>query len=313
MKVTGRIAVVDDNESGCYATARMLRAAGHETLEIHNGSDALRLIGPDTDLVVLDVNLPDIDGFEVCRRLRASPVTQYVPVVHLSATFVDDVDQVHGLDAGADGYLTQPVDPGVLVATVNAFLRARHAEALRRRVDHGTDRPPVEHERGRRAQRAALALGPGQHLQRVPLSRNGGLATGMARRAGQWARRHDRPHQIGPLLGKTLRCGVEPRADGLLGGALLRQIDHAGMAAVQTGNQMHRICQIARSLPATGKDRGCDIGMGLAAIGRKQRADRLGRAWTRDLLVLLKRHTQQSRIQPVHTRSAKTPPLASPS
>ena len=135
MKVTGRIAVVDDNESGCYATARMLRAAGHETLEIHNGSDALRLIGPDTDLVVLDVNLPDIDGFEVCRRLRASPVTQYVPVVHLSATFVDDVDQVHGLDAGADGYLTQPVDPGVLVATVNAFLRARHAEALRREAD----------------------------------------------------------------------------------------------------------------------------------------------------------------------------------
>jgi PAS domain S-box-containing protein len=81
---------------------------------------------------VLDVNLPDIDGFEVCRRLRASPLTARTPVIHLSATFVNDVDKVQGLDAGADGYITHPVEPPVLVATVNAFLRARRAEdALR--------------------------------------------------------------------------------------------------------------------------------------------------------------------------------------
>ena len=84
------------------------------------------------DLVVLDVNLPDIDGFEVCRRLRASPPTARTPVIHLSATFVNDVDKVQGLDAGADGYITHPVEPPVLIATVNAFLRARRAEdALR--------------------------------------------------------------------------------------------------------------------------------------------------------------------------------------
>jgi PAS domain S-box-containing protein len=83
-------------------------------------------------LVVLDVNLPDIDGFEVCRTLRASPRTVRTPVIHLSATFVNDVDKVQGLDAGADGYITHPVEPPVLIATVNAFLRARRAEdALR--------------------------------------------------------------------------------------------------------------------------------------------------------------------------------------
>ena len=81
---------------------------------------------------MLDVNLPDIDGFEVCRRLRAAPRTARTPVIHLSATFVNDVDKVQGLDAGADGYITHPVEPPVLVATVNAFLRARRAEdALR--------------------------------------------------------------------------------------------------------------------------------------------------------------------------------------
>ena len=78
------------------------------------------------DLVVLDVNLPDIDGFEVCRQLRASPRTARTPVIHLSATFVNDVDKVQGLDAGADGYITHPVEPPVLIATVNAFLRRLH-------------------------------------------------------------------------------------------------------------------------------------------------------------------------------------------
>ena len=115
-----------------YSTARVLRNAGFTVLEAATGQDALRLAAEPVDLVVLDVNLPDIDGFEVCRRLRASPPTARTPVIHLSATFVNDVDKVQGLDAGADGYITHPVEPPVLVATVNAFLRARRAEdALR--------------------------------------------------------------------------------------------------------------------------------------------------------------------------------------
>ena len=74
------------------------------------------------DLIVLDINLPDIDGLEVCRQLRARSDAAYLPIVHLSATFVTNVDKAQGLSAGADSYLTHPADPAVLVATVRALL-----------------------------------------------------------------------------------------------------------------------------------------------------------------------------------------------
>ncbi|MEO5819003.1 MAG: response regulator [Vicinamibacteraceae bacterium] len=127
------ILVVDDNEPTRYSTSRVLRNEGFTVMEAGTGQEALQLAtAHPPDLVVLDVNLPDIDGFEVCRQLRASPRTVRTPVIHLSATFVNDVDKVQGLDAGADGYITHPVEPPVLIATVNAFLRARRAEdALR--------------------------------------------------------------------------------------------------------------------------------------------------------------------------------------
>jgi PAS domain S-box-containing protein len=121
------ILVVDDNPAGRYATSRVLRAAGFKVLEAATGNDGVKL-APRTDLIVLDVNLPDISGFEVCRQIRAFNGTARMPVIHLSATFVKDTDKVLGLEAGADGYLTHPVEPPVLVATVNAFLRARRAE-----------------------------------------------------------------------------------------------------------------------------------------------------------------------------------------
>ena len=79
--------------------------------------------------MILDVNLPDIDGFEVCRRIKSDPATSMIPVVHLSATYQDDDSKVTGLESGADGYLTYPVEPKVLVAYVRALLRTREAEA----------------------------------------------------------------------------------------------------------------------------------------------------------------------------------------
>ena len=126
------ILVVDDNPATLYATARVLRGAGFKIAEAETGLRAVERSRGGVDLVVLDVNLPDIDGFEVCRRIRSDPATARLPVIHLSATFVQDVDKVHGLEVGADGYLTHPVEPPVLIATVNAFLRTRRAEdALR--------------------------------------------------------------------------------------------------------------------------------------------------------------------------------------
>jgi len=127
---------VDDYEAGRYATSRVLRQAGFEVMEAATGTEGLRLAEQEAehvDLVLLDVNLPDVDGFEVCRRIKANPRTSTVPVLYLSAAYRSAEHRVTGLELGADGYLTQPVEPRELVATVNALLRAREVdEAVRR-------------------------------------------------------------------------------------------------------------------------------------------------------------------------------------
>ena len=107
-----RILSVDDNPAALYATARVLRSAGYEVIEATTGAAAL-VAAPRADLIVLDVNLPDMDGFEVCRRLRANPQTAQIPVLHLSATFTNAADYGQGFEAGADSYLTRPVEPPV--------------------------------------------------------------------------------------------------------------------------------------------------------------------------------------------------------
>jgi len=123
-----RILVVDDNAATRYSTARVLRSVGWTVLEAATGTEAIEKVRDNIALVILDVNLPDVMGFEVCRRIRTVEKLTRLPVIHLSATFVKDVDKVHGLEAGADGYLVHPVEPPVLIATVRAFLRARQAE-----------------------------------------------------------------------------------------------------------------------------------------------------------------------------------------
>ena len=89
------ILVVDDNPAGRYATSRVLRAAHFKVLEAATARGRSSQQG--ADLIVLDVNLPDISGFEVCRQLRAVFGHSTDPVMHLSATFVQDADKVQGL------------------------------------------------------------------------------------------------------------------------------------------------------------------------------------------------------------------------
>jgi PAS domain S-box-containing protein len=129
-----RILAVDDNPAALYATSRVLKSAGYEVLQATTGAEALAK-ATSADLIVLDVNLPDLDGFEVCRRLRSNPATVQLPVLHLSATFTQSADFTMGIEAGADSYLTRPVEAPVLIATVRTLIFAKQADNLRRGAD----------------------------------------------------------------------------------------------------------------------------------------------------------------------------------
>lgn len=127
-----RVLNVNDDEARRYLISHTLSRAGYQVVEAGDGASALSLAGRDTpDLILLDVRLPDLDGFEVCRRLKADPATATIPIVMVSSVLTGDADRVYGLDVGADGYLTDP-QPAVTLATVRALLRARDAEAARR-------------------------------------------------------------------------------------------------------------------------------------------------------------------------------------
>ena len=124
---------INDNEANRYAVTRMLRAAGFQVLEGGTGAEALRLATEmKPDLAILDVKLPDLNGIEVCRRLKADPRTASIAVLHLSANYIRTENKVEGLESGADGYLTQPVDSAELLATVRSLLRMRQAEEAAR-------------------------------------------------------------------------------------------------------------------------------------------------------------------------------------
>ena len=138
---------VDDYQPGLYARSRVLRQAGFEVREASTGRDALRLVAEaKPDIVLLDVNLPDMDGREVCRRIKADPETASIPVIHLSATAVRDRDRIKGFELGADNYLIEPLDPDELVANVHALLRMRRAEMTARAAAAEADRRRHEAE-----------------------------------------------------------------------------------------------------------------------------------------------------------------------
>src|SRR5262245_5669379 len=124
--------LVEDDETGRRLTTRILRQAKFEVREAATANEALSLADGQTDLIVLDVQLPDMSGFEVCRALRANPATASALVLHLSGVANSPAEKASGLAGGADGYLTKPVDPDELVAHVNALLRMRRAEEAAR-------------------------------------------------------------------------------------------------------------------------------------------------------------------------------------
>jgi signal transduction histidine kinase len=128
-RTRARLLVIDDTEANRYAVARHLRANGFRVLEASTGKGGLDAAFAELpDLIILDIRLPDISGLEVARRLRTDDRTADIPLLHVSASFTDPASRAKGLDNGADGYLTHPVDPLVMLATIRSLLRAREAE-----------------------------------------------------------------------------------------------------------------------------------------------------------------------------------------
>jgi len=121
-----RILIADDHEENRYILTRILRAGGYECCEAATGAQALARAQDRPDLIILDVRLPDISGFEVCRQLKGDPCTASIPVLQVSAAFVSAEDRVGALDGGADGYLTHPIDRTALITTVRSLLLGRH-------------------------------------------------------------------------------------------------------------------------------------------------------------------------------------------
>ena len=119
---------VDDNEGCRYAVTRILELNDFTVKEARAARRRCVMAKTEQpDLVLLDVNLPDLNGFEVCRRLKAEPATSRIPVLHITASYMTPGDMARGLESGSENYLVEPVEPEVLIATINSVLRARRA------------------------------------------------------------------------------------------------------------------------------------------------------------------------------------------
>jgi PAS domain S-box-containing protein len=132
-RVEGRVLVVDDTEAKRYLIAKTLSLAGMEVMEASDGQAALAAVAAQPDVVVLDVRLPDMNGFDVCRRLKRNPATAAIPVLYISALLRDEELEERLFEDGADGYIPQPIEPKHLVAQTWALVRMRRAEQARQR------------------------------------------------------------------------------------------------------------------------------------------------------------------------------------
>jgi CheY-like chemotaxis protein len=132
---TGTILLVDDVEGVRLVFASWLRRAGHTVIEAGTGSAALEAVAHNSiDLVVLDIHLPDMSGFEVRDRIKGNRASSAIPVLHISATATNPSDRSLALNAGADGYLFEPVERDELVATVASLLRYHEARRTAERL-----------------------------------------------------------------------------------------------------------------------------------------------------------------------------------
>ncbi len=132
-----KILVVDDNRENIALVRDILEVAEYDVVEVHNGPKALEAVPKvQPDLILLDVNMPIMDGFQVCRVLKEDESTHHIPVIMLTAQ--SDIDsRVQGIKSGADDYLTKPYSPRELLARVERSLRSKVAnDTMRATQEH---------------------------------------------------------------------------------------------------------------------------------------------------------------------------------
>ena len=128
MQTPGAILVVDDRESNRHLMKDVLESAGHQVVCASDGPQAIDLaISAKPDVILLDVKMPGMDGFEVCAALRSLAETATIPVMFVTAQYTEEQDMLHGLDVGAYDYVMKPVSRSALLARVGVMLRIRRA------------------------------------------------------------------------------------------------------------------------------------------------------------------------------------------
>ena len=138
-----KLLAIDDKPDNLVALAAMLRTylPGCEVATARSGSagvEKARAFEPDT--ILLDIQMPGMDGFEACRILKGDPATRHIPIIFLTAQNADPASRIHGLEIGGDAFLAKPVEPGELMAQVRAMVRIKQAEDVLRGEKHALER-----------------------------------------------------------------------------------------------------------------------------------------------------------------------------
>ena len=267
-----KILVVDDDLESVKLVGLMLEQHGYEITAAQLGTQALKKAETeDPDLVILDVMMPDMDGYEVCRRLRANPDTADLPVIMFTAkTRVDD--KVIGFQAGADDYLTKPIHPSELVSRVEAVL-------LRSARGHAEEQPPVRARvigflgaKGGAGTTTlavnvaiALAQGPARSQKVVLAEMRSGMASASIqlglRRSGALA--HLLKEPAGQIDAKMVEAQLDEHSTGLL--VLSGQVEPSGVAEVVSSLHAEAI---VRQLGTLADYLLLDMGVGLSEKNR---------------------------------------------